>query len=126
MVEDVVRSNGVEAIAPRQHEGHRLWIRMCHWVFVTTVICLGATGFVILMVQPRLYWGEVGNDLTPAIVELPISNNYRPDRLQRTVLSASVPSTVSAYRTYPTFNQNSWARSLHFLAGWFLAITGLI
>ena len=29
------------------------------------------------MVHPRLYWGEVGNDLTHAWIELPISRNYR-------------------------------------------------
>jgi hypothetical protein len=26
--------------------------------------------------HPRLYWGEVGNDLVPALIELPISNNH--------------------------------------------------
>ena len=29
------------------------------------------------MVHPRLYWGEAGNDLTPALIELPISRNYQ-------------------------------------------------
>jgi thiosulfate reductase cytochrome b subunit len=33
---------------------------------------------------------------------------------------------VSAVRTYDILNENSWARSLHFLAAWFLVVTGAI
>jgi hypothetical protein len=38
------------------------------------LLTLAFTGFVILMAHPRLYWGEVGNDLTPALLELAISH----------------------------------------------------
>jgi thiosulfate reductase cytochrome b subunit len=88
-------------------------------------LTLAFTGFVILMAHPRLYWGNVGNDLTPALLELPISNNHRPDGWQQTVVFTEVASTpISANRTYGIFNQNSWGRSLHFLAGWFFVIAG--
>ena len=40
-------------------------------------LALAVSGFVILMAHPRLYWGNAGNDLTPALVELPISRNYK-------------------------------------------------
>jgi thiosulfate reductase cytochrome b subunit len=33
---------------------------------------------------------------------------------------------VSAASTYDIFNKNSWGRSLHFLAAWFLVVTGLV
>ena len=35
-------------------------------------------------------------------------------------------SPESASRTYEIFNDNGWGRSLHFLAGWFLALTGIV
>ena len=38
------------------------------------------------MAHPRLYWGEAGNDLTPALPELPISRNYRHGGWQQTVV----------------------------------------
>jgi thiosulfate reductase cytochrome b subunit len=95
-------------------------------VIALSVITLGVTGFFILMVHPRLYWGEVGNDLTPAFLELPISDNHRPEGWQQTVSFDDLANApVSASRTYATFNENGWARSAHFLAGWFLALAGV-
>jgi hypothetical protein len=32
---------------------------------------------------------------------------------------------ASAVRTYDIPNENSWARSLHFLAAWFFVVTGV-
>ena len=88
-------------------------------------MALGVTGFFILMVHPRLYWGDVGNDLTPAFLELPISNNHQPEGWRQTVSFSNLASApISASRMYATFNENGWARSAHFLAGWFLALAG--
>jgi thiosulfate reductase cytochrome b subunit len=90
-------------------------------------LTLAVTGFLILMVHPRLYLGEVGNDLTPALLTLPISSNYRPSELKPTVVFAELPGTpVSADRNYAIFNQNGWARSLHFLAAWVFVAIGVI
>jgi thiosulfate reductase cytochrome b subunit len=111
------------------HGGHARWVRLSHWIVAMSVLTLAVTGFVILMAHPRLYWGVAGNDLTPALFELPISRNYRHGGWDKSV--AFFPQTVmqtgspvSASRTYDIFNDNSWGRSLHFLAGWFLALTG--
>lgn len=107
-------------------EGHRRWVRISHWVIALSIITLGISGVFILAVHPRLYWGEVGNDLVPAILELPLSDNYRPESYERTVdFSAVSDSAFSANRNYDIFNQNGWARSLHFLAAWFLLFAGL-
>jgi hypothetical protein len=57
--------------------GHTRWVRLSHWIITVSFLTLAFTGVEILMVHPRLYWGEVGNDLTPALLELPISRNYR-------------------------------------------------
>ena len=57
--------------------GHARWVRISHWIVTASLLTLAFTGFVILMAHPRLYWGEVGNDLTPALLELPISRNYQ-------------------------------------------------
>ena len=107
--------------------GHARWTRASHWIVAVSVMTLAFTGFVILMAHPRLYWGAVGNDLTPALIELPISRNYRhggwvPD----TPFSAQAGSPASAIRIYDIFNDNSWGRSLHFLAAWFLVVTGAV
>jgi thiosulfate reductase cytochrome b subunit len=89
-------------------------------------ITLAFTGVVILMAHPRLYWGEVGNDLTPALIELPISRNYRHGGWDNSVpFFQDEASPVSANRTYDIFNKNGWGRSLHFLAAWFLVSIGL-
>lgn len=110
---------------PAAAAGHALWVRITHWMVSVSFLALGVSGWVILMCHPRLYWGEVGNDLTPALLELPISRNHRHGGW-----AAPVPffertgSPVSASRTGEIFNQNSWGRSLHFLAAWFLVLPG--
>lgn len=79
------------------------------------------------MVHPRLYWGDVGNDLTPALFELPISRNYHHGGWEnQQAFFNSTNSPVSASRTYDIFNQNGWGRSLHFLSAWILVAMGLI
>jgi thiosulfate reductase cytochrome b subunit len=107
--------------------GHARWIRVTHWILAASVLTLGISGFTILMAHPRLYWGAVGNDLTPALIELPVSRNYRHGGWE--VSTPSFPDggrAVSSIRTYDILNENSWARSLHFLAAWFLVVTGAI
>jgi thiosulfate reductase cytochrome b subunit len=113
------------SISPSQT--HRRWVRICHWITVASFMALALSGFFILMVHPRLYLGHVGNDLTPALLTLPISNNYRPNELQSRVVFTQLPGApVTAERNYEIFNQNGWARSLHFLAAWILVGTGAV
>lgn len=105
---------------------HARWVRVSHWTIAACVLTLAFSGFVILMAHPRLYWGQVGNDLTPALFELPISRNYKHGGWAAPVtFIPGAKSVVSAARTYDIFNENAWARSLHFLAAWFLVITGI-
>ena len=107
--------------------GHAGWVRASHWIIALSVLALAFSGFEILMVHPRLYWGKAGNDLTPALIELPISRNYRHGGYDERVPLTDNPSgPVSANRTYDIFNQNGWGRSLHFLSAWFLVIPGLV
>jgi len=102
-------------------------VRSTHWIGALSFLILLFSGYVILMVQPRLYWGETGNDLTPALFELPISRNHQHGGWEKSVPFFAEPgSPVSAVRTYEIFNQNGWARSLHFLAGWGLFLTGSV
>ena len=54
--------------------GHARWVRICHWVAAVSVLTLAVTGYAMLMAHPRLYWGEVGNSLTPALIELPTAS----------------------------------------------------
>jgi thiosulfate reductase cytochrome b subunit len=109
------------------HTGHARWVRISHWILALSALTLAFSGFVILMAHPRLYWGAVGNDLTPALVELPISRNYRHGGWAPSIpFFSDVSSPVSAVRTYDILNKNSWGRSLHFLAAWFLVVTAAV
>lgn len=111
----------------RRQRRHPRWMRLAHWVITISFFALLYSGVEILMVHPRLYWGNAGNDLTPALFELPISRNYHHHGWQESKpFFASAGSPVSASRTYEIFNQNGWGRSLHFLSGWVLVITGLL
>lgn len=81
------------------------------------------------MVHPRLYWGEVGNELTEPFLELPISRNHRHGGWEAAEPFFDEPgSPVSAGRTFDQFmfNQNGWGRSLHFLAAWCLVAAGFV
>src|SRR4051812_44677489 len=104
---------------------HAGWVKSTHWVMTISFLLLVFSGYEILMVHPRLYWGDVGNGLTPAWLELPISRNYRHGGWEeRDAFFPAPDGPVSQARTFKTFNQNSWGRSLHFLAGWGLVIAG--
>lgn len=108
-------------------EGHRAWVRTCHWVGVLSFLALVYSGIFVFAVHPRLYWGEVGNSLTPALLEIPITANHQPDRWQRTTTFPLGDGDIfTATRNYPIFNQNGWARSLHFLAAWLLVAAGFV
>jgi len=46
---------------------HQRWVRWTHWIVTISFLALVFSGVEILMVHPRLYWGDMGNDLTPAL-----------------------------------------------------------
>jgi len=106
---------------------HKRWVKGAHLVITLSFLVLTVSGFVILMSHPRLYWGKAGNDLTPALFELPISRNYHHGGWEKTTpFKHLAGGQVSSVRTYDIFNKNGWGRSTHFLAAWFLIITGVI
>jgi thiosulfate reductase cytochrome b subunit len=106
--------------------GHRVWVRISHWLGAFSVIALMISGWAMLMTNPNLYWGEVGNPLVPAFLELPVSENYRHGGWSEAQPFFEGPdSPVTANRGYDILNLNSWGRSLHFLAAWVLVFTGL-
>ncbi len=107
--------------------GHARWVRVSHWIATSSLLTLAFTGYVILMAHPRLYWGETGNDLTPALLELPISRNHQHGGWSQPVaFFQDEAGPVSASRTFDIFNQNGWGRSLHFLAAWCLVLPGAV
>lgn len=106
---------------------HKRWVKGSHWIITLSFLALSFSGYMILMVHPRLYWGNAGNDLTPALFELPVSRNYQHGGWEnKTPFFDQNGSVISASRTYDIFNQNGWGRSLHFLFAWFLVVTGVI
>ena len=116
-----------EVALERGVQRHARWVRMSHGIVTVSLLTLAFSGFVILMAHPRLYWGDVGNDLTPALIELPISRNYQHGGWDtRTPFFQNAAGPISASRTYDIFNQNGWGRSLHFLAAWCLVLPGAV
>jgi len=110
-----------------ERQGHARWVRASHWIGAASLFVLAVTGVFILMVHPRLYWGEAGNDLMPALIELPISRNHQHGGWATpTPFFARPGGPVSASRTFEIFNQNGWGRSLHFLAAWCLVVPGVL
>ena len=127
ILEDRHDEPGLAATDVLAGAGHRRWVKITPWIMAAGVVTLAVSGFVILMAHPRLYWGYVGNDLTPALLELPVSRNYHHGGWQQgAAFFAADNSPVSAVRTYDILNQNSWGRSLHFLAAWFFVVTGAV
>jgi thiosulfate reductase cytochrome b subunit len=115
----------LETASGAQH--HARWVRTSHWIATASLLTLAFTGFVILMAHPRLYWGDGGNDLMPALIELPISRNYKHGGWDDpTPILQDAGGPISANRTYDIFNQNGWGRSLHFLAAWCLVLPGVV
>ena len=106
---------------------HARWVRATHWALALAVLVLAISGVTIFMAHPRLYWGQAGNDMTAAWLELPIGPNYRHGGWAVPVhFTATGRDVISASRTFIIFNQNGWARSLHFIGAWLLVASGLI
>jgi len=109
-----------------EQSGHRVWVRLSHWIIAFSIFTLVFSGILIFMVHPRLYWGEAGNDLVPAILEIPITDNHQPEGWERTVsFGDAANQSYSANRRYDIFNNNGFARSLHFLAAWCLLLAAV-
>jgi DMSO/TMAO reductase YedYZ molybdopterin-dependent catalytic subunit/thiosulfate reductase cytochrome b subunit len=73
------------------------FVAITHWITTGCVAALFVSGLAILLVHPRLYWGEAGSVGVPSQFDLPIP---------RMSLGAG------------------WPRSLHFLAAWTIVATG--
>lgn len=116
-----------ETPVPSPVARHSGWVKSTHWIVTISFLLLVFSGAEILMVHPRLYWGDAGNGLMPAWLELPISRNHQlPWESQEAFYEGVSNGPVSMSRTFRTFNQNSWGRSLHFLAGWILFVAGAV
>ena len=110
-----------------KRSGHTIWVRICHWLAALSVIALMVSGYAMLMTNPNLYWGEVGNPLTPAFLELPVSKNFQHGGLSEpTPFFDTEDSPVTSNRGFEILNLNSWGRSLHFLMSWIFVITGCV
>ena len=53
---------------------HALPVRLWHWVNALAVLGLLLSGFLILNVHPRLYWGNDGHNGMPALAQLTVDD----------------------------------------------------
>jgi len=90
---------------------HSLLVRVTHWIITLSFFALLVTGSEILISHPRFYWGETGNNLTPALFRIPIPASRR-----------LVPTGYG----YTLPDANGWSRALHFQAAWVVVLTGLL
>ena len=90
---------------------HSLIVRVTHWLTALCFFALLITGVEIFISHPRLYWGETGNVLTSAWLQVPIPS--------------SRPAVQTGYG-YTLPDQNGWSRALHFQSAWLLVFTGLL
>ncbi|MBO9499786.1 MAG: cytochrome b/b6 domain-containing protein [Novosphingobium sp.] len=119
----VAGASAGEASELKAGGGHRLWVRLTHWTIAGAVLTLIYSGVAILMVHPKLYWGMAGNDLMTPLFEIPIGPNYRQGSFgPAEPFFAAAGGPVTADRLVEPWNQNGWARSLHFLAAWFFLL----
>ena len=86
-------------------------VRITHWIITLCFFALLISGVEILISHPRFYWGETGNDLTAAWLQIPIPSSRD---LVPTGYSNVLP------------DQNGWSRSLHFQAAWVAVLTALL
>jgi thiosulfate reductase cytochrome b subunit len=79
---------------------HSAIVRLTHWVNVLSFVGLLVSGVAILLVHPRLYWGETGSVETASLIDLPLPFVFN--------------------------GQNGWGRSLHFLSAWVSIANGVV
>jgi len=79
---------------------HSAVVRLTHWINLLSFLGLLVSGIAILLVHPRLYWGETGSVETASLIDLPLPFVFN--------------------------GQNGWGRSLHFLSAWVSIANGVI
>ena len=84
----------------RALEPHSPLVRVTHWANAVCFAALLVSGVAVLLVHPRLYWGEAGSLGSPSLVDLPLP--------------------------FVNLGQNGWGRSLHFLSAWVYVLVGAI
>jgi len=78
----------IEAAHPVEDQyRHPIVVRVWHWLTAVTALGLLFTGTCVLDVHPRLYWGEVGNESTPAVVAVESAGPAAPGQPAPTVLT---------------------------------------
>lgn len=90
---------------------HSLLVRITHWITALSFFALLLSGGEIVLSHPRFYWGEIGDDLTRPLFQLPVP--------------ASRDLVPTGYH-FVLPDQNGWSRALHFQAAWLLVFTGLL
>jgi len=86
------------AAPPDREVLHSGVVRITHWLLAISFISLVVSGLAILIIHPRLYWGETGTWDMPALIELPLP--YTP-------------------------GHSGWGRYLHFLSAWVCVLSGI-
>jgi len=77
---------------------HSAIVRITHWLLAISFISLVVSGTAILIIHPRLYWGETGTWNMPSLIDLPL----------------------------PYIRGHSgWGRYVHFLSAWVCVLSGI-
>jgi thiosulfate reductase cytochrome b subunit len=85
---------------------HNFTVRICHWI---NVVCLGyllASGLMIFLQFPELYWGKVGFQGYPAFFRL--------------------SDWGISWEEADAMGNRLWGRNYHFLFAWIFLINGVV
>jgi len=55
----------------------QLLVRLTHWTNTVVFVALLVNGVAILFAHPRLYWGESGALVSPAMIELRLTDDRK-------------------------------------------------
>ena len=89
-------------------------------------LMLAFSGFAILMGHPRLYWGETGNDLTPALIELRISRNYQHGGWTSEDAFLRLPASRQRESDLRHLQSERMGAESALLAAWSLVVPGVL
>ena len=122
---------------------HSLVVRLTHWINVLALSLLLMSGLQIFNAHPRLYWGQYGANLDPALLELTATgtaaNPVGVTRIAGHAFTTTGLLGVSPDRhgqpmvrgfprwsTLPSWPDLATGRRWHFFLAWIFALNGAV
>ena len=110
-----------------QAEGHRRWVRICHWLVVASFVTLAVSGVLHSHGASSPVSGRGRQRPDAGTVDAADQQQLSSGRVAEDGRVHGGAWRARQRRAqFRIFNQNGWARSLHFLAAWIMVAVGAI